>query len=707
MIRLLAVLKKNLKNNLSIYTKKIDFRNVIMLFTSPNPIQRYFFSVSIFFISTIAFAQNRPRTDINLDEFIQRVFPVQQENINYEDLYESLYQLYQNPLNLNTATAEDLASLYVLSQIQIKSILDHREQNGNFLSIYELQAVQNLDLETINKLLPFVDVKYKFSVGDLKNRLTNPTEHYFLLRNSQVLEKSRGFEEGRYLGSPQQLYARYRLSHPKDFQVGFIVEKDAGEKNYLDFYTFHFQLRNKGKLKNLVLGDYQVQFGQGLIMSAGFSLGKSSEAIATTRRSNLGVRPYGSLLEAGYFRGAAATYQFGKIDLTGFYSYTKRDANISDDSGEREDYFSSVLTGGYHRTETELARKNQLTEQNIGVNATFQLKNGQIGATLLNTQFDATLQRSPVLYNKFEFSGKQNLVVGTNFTYTWQNFNFFGEAARSSSGGIGALGGFVAALSRQVEWAINIRNFDKNFHSFYANGLSEGSRNINERGIYWGLKYSPKKGLTFSAFYDRFRFPWLKYLVDAPSVGFDYLLRMTYQPNKKTLFFVQYHEEHKGKNLPNNTTVTDVVVNVMRQSIVANFEYSVNRVFKTQTRVQLNTYQYATRSQSNGYAIMQDLEGSIRKLQLKSRIAYFNSDDYDSRIYVYENDILYAVSLPAYSGKGIRTYLIARYGLTRNLDLWVRYARTQLNDVSKIGSGTDQINAPHRSEVKAQIRYTF
>jgi hypothetical protein len=123
--------------------------------------------------------------------------------------------------------------------------------------------------------------------------------------------------------------------------------------------------------------------------------------------------------------------------------------------------------------------------------------------------------------------------------------------------------------------------------------------------------------------------------------------------------------------------------------------------------VQLNTYQYATRSQSNGYAIMQDLEGSIRKLQLKSRIAYFNSDDYDSRIYVYENDVLYAVSLPAYSGKGIRTYLIARYGLTRKLDLWVRYARTQLNDVSKIGSGTDLINAPHRSEVKAQIRYTF
>ena len=654
-----------------------------------------------------SFAQTRLRTEINLDEFIQRVFPVQQENINYDDLYESLYQLYQNPLDLNVASAEELASIYVLSQLQINNILEHRQQNGDFLSIYELQAVPNLDVETINRLLPFVEVRYNFSINDLKNRLTNATEHYLVLRSDQVLEKSKGFEDGKYLGSPQRLYARYRLSHPKDFQVGFIIEKDAGEKNYLDYYTFHFQLRNKGHLKNLVLGDYQAQFGQGLICSAGFALGKGSEAIATTRRSNLGIRPYGSLLEGGYFRGAAATYQLGKIDLTAFYSYTKRDANVDEIDGEREDYFSSILTGGYHRTEAELARKNQISEQNIGVNATFQLKNGQIGATILNTQFDAILQRTPYLYNKFEFSGKHNLIVGTNFTYSWQNFNFFGEAAHSSSGGVGAIGGFIASLSRQVEWAVNIRSYDKNFHSFYANAFGENSRTINEKGIYMGLKFTPMKGLIFSAFYDRFQFPWLKYLVDSPSIGFDYLLRMTYQPNKKMLFYTQYHEEHKGKNLPNNMTVSDVVVNTLRQSVLVNFEYSINRTFKSQTRVQMNTFRYASRSTSKGYVIMQDIEGSVKRLQLKGRIAFFSTDDYDSRIYAYENDVLYAVSLPAYYGKGFRTYLIARYGINRNLDLWLRFARTQLNNVTSIGSGTDQINAPHKSDLKAQVRYRF
>ena len=126
-------------------------------------------------VSICSFAQTRPRPEINLDEFIQRVFPVQQENINYDDLYESLYQLYQNPIDLNTATNEELASIYVLSQLQIKNILEHRQQNGDFLSIYELQAVPNLDIETINRLLPFVEINYKFSVNDLKNRLSNAT----------------------------------------------------------------------------------------------------------------------------------------------------------------------------------------------------------------------------------------------------------------------------------------------------------------------------------------------------------------------------------------------------------------------------------------------------------------------------------------------------------------------------------------------------
>lgn len=667
----------------------------------------FFLLCGLFFLTYLSLAQTQPRPEINLDEFIQRIFPLQQENINYEDLYENLYQLYQNPIDLNTATYEELSALYVLSVPQIKSLLAHRAEYGDLLSIYELQAVTGFNLPTIQQLLPFVEVRQKFSTRALANNIAHASDHYLILRSSQTLEKSRGYIENKYLGSPQQLYARYRLSSPRNFQIGLVAEKDAGEKNYLDFYSFHLQLKNKGNLKNLVLGDYQVQFGQGLILGAGFFLGKGSEAVTTIRRSNMGIRSYSSLLEGGYFRGAAATYQLKKIDLTAFYSYTKRDASIDETDGMQEEYFSSILNSGYHRTEMELACKNQLTEQNIGVNATFRFNNGYVGATLLHTQFDAILMRRPRLYNKFEFTGKQNMLAGTNFSYTWQNFNFFGEAARSSSGGIGLTGGWVAALSKQVEWAMHLRHYDKNFHSFYGNALAEGSRNINEQGIYWGLKYAPHKNLTFSGFYDRFSFSWLKYLVDAPSRGFDYLLRASYQINKKALLYAQYHAEYKGKNLPDNTTPTDIVVNTIRENVLANFDYTINRTFKLQSRMQVNTFQYEGQAKSVGYAIMQDVEGSIKKLYLKGRIAYFATDNYDSRIYAFENTVLYAVSFPAYYGKGTRVYLIGRYALNRHLDLWLRYARTQLKNQNSIGSGNDLIEGNHKSDITLQVRYKF
>lgn len=667
----------------------------------------FFLLVGLFFVTYLTLAQTRPRPEINLDEFVQRVFPLQQENINYEDIYESLFQLYQSPIDLNTATYEEFSSLYVLSVSQIKNLLAHRTQFGDLLSIYELQAVAGFDLATIQQILPFVEVRQKFRAKNLTNSLSNVTDHYLILRSSQTLERSKGFIENKYLGSPQQLYARYRLSSPRDFQIGLVAEKDAGEKNLLDFYSFHLQLKNKGNLRNLVVGDYQVQFGQGLVAGAGFFLGKGSEAVTTIRRSNMGVRPYSSLLEGGYFRGVAATYQLKKIDLTAFYSYTKRDASIDESDGEREEYFSSILVSGYHRTETELARKNQLTEQNMGANVTFRFNNGYIGAMLLHTQFDAILMRNPRLYNKFEFTGKQNMVVGTNFTHTWQNFNFFGEAARSSSGGVGLTGGWVAALSKQVEWAMHMRHYDKNFHSFYANALAEGSRSINEQGIYWGLKYSPKKNLTLSGFYDRFRFSWLRYLVDAPSRGFDYLLRASYQINKKTLLYMQYHAEYKGKNLPDNTTQTDVVVNTIRENMLGNIDYTINRTFKIQSRVQVNTFQYEGRAKSTGYAIMQDVEGAIKKIYLKGRIAWFATDDYDSRIYAFENTVLYAVSFPAYFGKGTRMYLMGRYTLSPHLDLWLRYARTQLRNQESIGSGNDLIVGNHKSDINLQVRYKF
>ncbi len=655
-----------------------------------------------------AFAQQVKRPEINMDEFIQKLSAVQQDDSNYEDLYESLMQFYLNPLDLNRANADELRSLNILSEIQIANLLDHILRHGKLLSLYELQTITGFDLQTIQYLLPFAVVRDGLSPSSITGILNRATDHFLVVRNEQTLEKAKGYTEGDYLGSPQKLYLRYRLQHPKDFSLGFISEKDQGEQSVFDYTSFHFQLMNKGNFRNIILGDYHLQFGQGLICSGGYAAGKGAETIYTTRRSDLGIRAHNSVLEGGFFRGAGFTYKINRINFTLFGSYTARDATINTDlSDDQDEVFSSILIAGLHRTESELAKKGTLKEVNLGGNIKYIFPNGHLGFTALQTQFDNSIQRKDLAYAYYEFKGNTNFVVGPNFSFTWQNFNFFGEAARSSSGGIGATGGFVAALSPYWEWSLNLRNYDKDFHSFYSNAFGEGSRTINERGIYTGIKFTPKRSISVAAFYDKFSFPWLRYLVDAPSEGDDYLLRFTYKPNRQNTFYTQFHRERKQRNMPGNDSYTDFLINTFKTNFLANYEYSINRTFKIQSRLQYNTFKYENGKISRGFALIQDLEGSIKKLQLKSRIAFYKTDDYNSRIYAYENDVLYAVSFPAYYGKGVRLYLVARYPINKKLDIWIRISRTSLDDVNSIGSGNTEIPYPHRTDVKLQIRMKF
>jgi hypothetical protein len=661
----------------------------------------------ILFISLKGFGQTINRPEIHLDDFILKIAPIQTEDANYEDVYENLFTIYQNPLDLNKADIADLRALFFLTESQINAILNHKKLFGNFLSIYELQAVEGLSMEDIRSLLPFIQVRNGISTTRLSNFTKKAVEHYLVLRADQTLEASAGFKENKFAGSPQRYYTRYRMSHSKDFSIGFVSEKDAGEKNFLDYYNFHVQVQNKGIVKNLVVGDYLMQFGQGMIFSAGFAAGKGSEPVYTTRRSNVGIRPYNSVVENGSFRGIANTIKNGNFEITTMAAFNRRDASVDLNEETQEDFFSSILSAGFHRTETEIANKNAIRETNLGGNILYKLDHLQVGFSVLHTSFDKTFQKRELLYNRYEFVGNRNTVMGPNLSLSWQNFNFFGEAARSSSGGFGYITGLVGSLGPKVEWALNLRNYQSNFHTFYGFSFAEGSRTINEKGIYNGLKYIIKKGLEVSAFYDSYSFPWLKYRVNGPSVGHDYQVRILYKPNKIFSQYIAFHKETKERNASGSKAVTHKLLETNRNNLVLGTDYIYNSWLRLQTKVQYNGFGIENTSKSNGYAFIQDVETKIKRCQIKGRLAYFNTDSYDSRIYAYENDVLYAVSFPAYNGKGWRYYLIGKMPISRNLDAWIRIAQTNVNDSATMGSGTNEIEGSRKTDLKVQLKYSF
>lgn len=696
-------------------------------------------AIALLISSFLATAQN---DDIDLEQFAERLFQVQDEDVSYEDIYESLLLFYTNKLNLNKVEPEEIASLYILNPSQVNSFFSYRDEFGTLLSINELQAIPNFDIETIRSLLPFVTVKE--SAADSRpflTRLLTEENNYFLLRWTRRIEEQIGYTPAlpldttfieddngnitdttttaptRYRGSPNKIYGRFRTSHRNDFSLGFTFEKDNGEKfefkngqKGFDFYSYHFLLENKLGFKKIMLGDYQLQIGQGIVFGAGFSAGKGAETVNTAKRNSVGIRPYTSVLEGGFFRGAGATKEFGDFEVSLFYSSLKQDGNIQSDTtfSNFEEFVNSIQITGFHRTENELALKDRILEQSIGGVVEYSPhRRLTIGLSGLNTNYSRPIQRRPNNYNQFEFSGDHNYITSAYFNYTWQNFSVFGEGARSKSGGIGAVGGFVTSLSRTVDMAFVVRNYDRDFHSFYGNAFGESSRNINESGTYWGISITPNRRHKFNFYYDYFRHPWLKFRTEAPSDGFEYLGRYSYFPNREVTLYAQVRQQNKQVTLTEGNL--NVLTDQIKRNYIFNIDYELKPWLKLKTKIQ-SSNQNEGEIFTKGFAIIQDVNFDIWKLKFNTRMALFETDDFDNAQYVYESDVLYAFSIPAYNGSGIRNYVMVRYDPVRNVSLWIRYARTTFPDAlgtTTLGSSLDTSFGDTSSEIKAMLRLKF
>jgi hypothetical protein len=664
-------------------------------------------------------AQNLP--EVNLEKLMDDIFPVQDEDFNYEELYEMYGQLLAHPINLNTATEEQLQALLILNSTQLFDFIKYRNEAGPLLSIYELQVIESFTETTIKLLEPFVIVEGVNSKGwnGLMQRISREKNNYLVSRLERTLESKAGYKESssssvKYKGGPFKWYNRFRVSAPGDFSLGITMENDAGEKlqwnanqkQYgFDFISLHAQVQNKGKLSNLIIGDYQAQFGQGLTLGGGFGMGKGSETITTLRRSNLGFIPYTSVIESAFFRGASVSYKLNKgLTWHTFYSSLWRDSRVNETADGNETISSLFLTG-MHRTENEVLSRKNIREINVG--SVLQYKNQNIDAGLLahQTNFSTAINKTPTLYNQFTFQGNHNTNIGVYFNYSWRNFSFFSEASKSLNGGAAFTAGTLASLSPVFDISLLYRNFSRDYYSFYTNSVAESSIPQNEQGIYWGWKYRIARQHTASGYIDIFKFPWLKFGSYQPSSGHEWMLRYNFIPSKTVLLFAQIRQEAKARNVSGETTNYETAIGT-KTNFWLNADYDISQTLSMKTRIQLTDFKLSDR-QSNGFAVVQDINLNWRKFLISGRVALFQTDDYDTRIYIYERDAWLAFSIPALQGTGIRRYLLIQYKATDRLDFWLRWAATEFENRDSIGSNGEEILGNTKNDLKFQVRIKF
>lgn len=670
-------------------------------------------------VTNFVCAQEYPRKEVDLERLADELFGFQDLDLNYEDLYENLALLLANPLNINRASEEEIRFVSILTEEQLQNLLNYRQECGPLISIYELQAVPGFDLETVYRMVPFfiVDDPSGKLDASLWNRILTEGDNYLIVRYERTLETKTGFTDAvsdnqRFLGDENKVYFRFRSSRPGDYSIGFTAEKDAGEqitwnpsqKQYgFDYNSFHAQVMNKGRIKNLVVGDYQSQFAQGLLLGGNFGFGKGGETITTIRRSNLGFMPYTSINETGYLRGAAITYQVHRnLYASAFYSNAWRDATIADDTTE-EAFASAFQTTGLHRNQSELARRQRIREQQYGIVLNYRKGHLDAGVIFNHLGYDLPVMRNPQPYNQFTFSGVDINNIGGFVNYNFKNFTAFSEVGKTLDNGLGLTAGLIGSVTARLDIAFHYRNYQRNFYSLYSNSFAESSIPQNERGMYWGWRYRWNRKYSLAGYADLFRFPWLRYRSYAPSDGHEYLLRFNYQPTRSTSLFVQFREESKARNLSGTESTLYPTGEGVKRNLWLNCDYGTRENLRFKTRAQFSSYSINGVT-TTGMIILQDVSVDFGKVSVTSRYALFDTDDYDNRQYIYERDVWLAYSMPNFSGRGIRAYAMVQYKVSRTLTFWLRYAHTRLTDRETIGSGPDTIYGDSRNDVKLQMR---
>jgi hypothetical protein len=208
--------------------------------------------------------------------------------------------------------------------------------------------------------------------------------------------------------------------------------------------------------------------------------------------------------------------------------------------------------------------------------------------------------------------------------------------------------------------------------------------------------------VSISAYSDLYRSDWINFSTAAPALGWDIFAQANFVLSKKTEFYIRYKNEEKEQKFK----VSERYVNLPEktQKIRFHFQYKPTEKLTLKTRFELAGYKGLEKE--NGFIIFQDIQFEPQKIPatLSARVAWFSTDSYNSRIYAYENDLLYSFSIPAYYGKGFRTYLNLKLKISEKLDLWVKAANTKWNDRNIISSGYNEIQGSNKTELKFQLR---
>ena len=622
-------------------------------------------------ISNLTDLQDRITGDVEIDE---------------AQLFDDFFLVHEKvKLNINTADSEAMGKLHLLSVHQIQSLLRYKQSFGRLIDVHELQSVPFWDSATITRILPFIvmtsdlDIIHTIKQGSYNSRSN------CIIRSVKKMPTKDSIYSDFLSGSPMSLSIKYKNMFGSALQFGFVADKDPGEqlfkgtqKKGFDFYSFHLFLKNKGVLKSLALGDFTVNIGQGLICWQSMAFRKTASMLVLKKQSPV-IKPYCSFAENNFERGAGISLQKNKSSATIFFSKRKLDAHLFWDSTRLSATgFTSIQTTGLHRTIAEIEQKNNLSLSRIGASFSQQFGHGKISVNGMSSYFNIPKIKDdqPLFY--YSFAGNRIQNYGVDFSFSKNNKYVFGEIASSGRGSHAQLLGMLVSIAPKIDFGFLYRNISKKYWSLGANAVTENQDPMNEKGILMQLLVKLDDHSHFLAYADHYQFPWLTYAVNSPSFGKDYSVLFN---NKRKLFEFQTRIRFR-QNLEKENQSQEIIKPTRIENELAlrcQIKIQLSTDIRIQNRVELRILKILANPTKQGILFSSALNyhKSLSPVSLNFHIVFFETEDFATRIYHYDNDLRYSSSIKGLYGKGYYLSSDIRINICKSIETELKYDITK------------------------------
>ena len=640
----------------------------------------------LFCLPLVLYGQILPAEDVLSDQI--------ELETETRDLDAIAEHLQMRQVFINWADAEALMTLPKIGRATALAIIEHRQSYGAFNNAYELQQISGIEISDIPSLLPYLNFR-RPAIQQIKS-LTKQINCEVLFQAQTKTDKAVGYSEAVFQGDAVREHLRLKLDFSRALLLQFNLKKDAGEQYRYSSGGFSIYYKRNGIVQEMILGNYQIQFGQGLCIGKGLSMGKSSNTMGVMHASR-GIRPSGSVNRSELFSGLALHLMpRSNIHLWLAASSRRTDARTSTDSNAQL-WYQSDITSGYYRTEAEIQTRHLLQQKDYLSRVEWWL-----GHLMLSVSYVSSSKQG-LHHLRLDPSHLQRQdKLGSECRFTFQNTVFFNELRYDvPTHQTGSIQGLLVSLDKSTDLSIIHRQYANNLNTNNSNALSAGNGK-NEKGWLIGYQFKASKKTQINAYIDLFEHPQNSYLADGPAKGKDALVLLNYTEKNSLNLQIRFRVQANDFTSRHNWQMAALSTEY-RQNLRVELSYKTGKHSELKHRLEMVNIRNSDQYSAKGYLMFHNWSAQHRAFKFHYRFSIFNTDDYNSRVYAYENDLSSVYTMKAWNDKGYAMHLIVQYHVNKIVQIKTKFAGVRYSDEHVTGTGNDRRSGYLFGDIKFEV----